>query len=316
MDLPLRLDLAKLSHFHVVAVFLPLVPGLVAMAGLILGDSSLSHQFSSLPLGYSTKVAIAIAFVYIFGLSATFVVDTICAIVFSKLLPGPTTGMSDGVYWQRVASEYVGSKLSPAHWTWSKDDFDNAAIYFETFPGQEKAFKETWETYKKLVKQYDDAQKSSSQDAAHTDPTASSVGAASDKPAKAQAPDLGSALESIRTNMRSISARLEWFSLRQALQLIPTAVQAPYSTFGSVAEAMRAAAFVGVCMMARYPNLYDPGALLFVLALLITTTWATWLLTKVSSSAQSSGAYQIAVMLHEMRQSSTDGGQRADQRDG
>lgn len=318
MDLPVKLDLPKLSHFHVLAVLLPFIPGLVAMAGLILGDSSLYHRFSVLDIGYAAKVAIATAFAYVFGLAATFVVGAISSFVFDKLAPTPNPGMSDSVYWRRVASQYVGPKLSPAHWTWSNEDFDNAAAYFDSFAPQPKAFKETWEKYKKLLKQYDDAVKNAALGAGNTD-SATALGAnglAPHAPANAHVTDLGRTLESVRTDMRAVSSKIEWLSLQHALQLIPTTVQQPNNAFTQVAETLQAAGFVAVCMMVRYPALFDLGGLLFILALLAATTWAAWLLRKLNSFFRNSGAYQIAVMLHEMRRSSPDDGQRSGARDG
>jgi len=61
MEPPLRIELSKFSHFDVIQLVLPFIPGLVVTVGLMLSTSSLAHRFGAIPLGYKTKLAVAIA---------------------------------------------------------------------------------------------------------------------------------------------------------------------------------------------------------------------------------------------------------------
>jgi hypothetical protein len=70
MDFPLRVELPRLSHLHALQLLLPFVPGTVAAVGLAFSTSSFTYHFQAIGLGYKTKLGIALALAYVFGLAA------------------------------------------------------------------------------------------------------------------------------------------------------------------------------------------------------------------------------------------------------
>ena len=68
MELPVKMELPKLSHLHILEILSPLVPGILVITGLALADSPFSQRFWNIGLGYKGKIALAVALSYSVGL--------------------------------------------------------------------------------------------------------------------------------------------------------------------------------------------------------------------------------------------------------
>jgi hypothetical protein len=129
MELPLRVEIAKLSHLHIIEFLLPLLPGIVISTGLSLSNSTLAQQFWANPIGYKTKLAIAFALTYVSGLALLAIVGTLDVVVLGFLDDNKTASPWRNGYWQRLAREYVGEGLSPDSARYSTAELEEFAKY-------------------------------------------------------------------------------------------------------------------------------------------------------------------------------------------
>ena len=69
MDLPLKVDIPKLSHLNILDLLCPFIPGVVVAVGLQTNRTSLLNSFNAIGFGYRTTVLVTTVLVYIAGLA-------------------------------------------------------------------------------------------------------------------------------------------------------------------------------------------------------------------------------------------------------
>lgn len=116
MELPVKLEIPKLSHLHILNVLLPFVPGIVVTLGLSLSGSPLANKMWMFGLGYKTKLTLAIAITYICGLAMMMVTQVVTGRLRKLIFRHKAIGAPwDNSYWRQVAIEYLGDSLAPAN---------------------------------------------------------------------------------------------------------------------------------------------------------------------------------------------------------
>jgi len=113
MDIPLKVELPRLSHADVLKVLLPIVPGGVLMADAMLAGFRPIPLGYALGLGYKTTVVIAVICSYLAGVSLTITIDTIFQWAAQKIWPMKGYSLSADPYWRLLATKLVGQALTP-----------------------------------------------------------------------------------------------------------------------------------------------------------------------------------------------------------
>jgi hypothetical protein len=113
MEAPFKMEVAKLSHLHVLKMLVPFIPGVVVAAGLAASGSTQAHRIWSIEIGYKSKLALVSILVYVLGIAMIAVMESLNSLVM-RAIRRPAPGQPwENRYWRRTASKYVGEALSP-----------------------------------------------------------------------------------------------------------------------------------------------------------------------------------------------------------
>ena len=113
MDLPLKLEIPRLSHADVLKILLPFAPGLVlALNAAFTGFRPLVLA-AAWGLGYKAALVCYAVFIYLAGVASTQVVDITSTTLALRLRPARSMPLYTEPYWRRLVSEYIGSDRSP-----------------------------------------------------------------------------------------------------------------------------------------------------------------------------------------------------------
>lgn len=307
MELPLRVEVSKFSHIHIIQVLLPFVPGSVLSVGLTLGNSWMTTQFSAVQLGYRTKLFLAVALTYVLGL--TFVTATKgCTDVVMGLIRRPSKAIPwQNTYWRRVASAYVGKDLLPTSPQLSPQEMTAALEYMVTMARGEADLKPLTSSLdaadrlqkqvSKLDESIDRARKVNPEKAKEVvDPLAGQV-----EQARQAVGKIKEVVADAQVKVGGLVAGVEWRSLHHALEFIPSDIDNPYASFVLLMEAMQSAGMGGIWVILRYPQLRTFTGATFAAVLILFTTYVLWLAFKMNGSLRDMNSSQIAAMLAELR---------------
>jgi hypothetical protein len=311
MELPLRVEVSKFSHIHLIQVLLPFVPGSVLSVGLTLGNSWMTTQFGAAQFGYRTKLFLAVALTYMLGL-AFLAATKLCTDLVMGTIRRPSKALPwENTYWRRVAMAYVGKDLLPTSLHLSPEEMTAALEYTVAMGRLEKELDlksltsnldETDRMEKQLSQleeNIDRARKVNPEKAKEVvDPRAGQVEQfrkAFDKRKEVAA--------DIRAKVEGHAIRGEWRSLYFALDFIPRDIENPYASFVYMLEAMQSAGLAGIWVVLRYSQLRTLTGVAFGAVLIIGATYGLWLAFKVTGTLRDMNSFQIAAMLAELRKS-------------
>ena len=309
MELPLKVELPRLSHLHVLQLLLPFVPGIVVTVGWALTASSPVQKFEAIGLGYKMKLVVAVALAYIIGLTAMAVTETADAIVMRLLRREPSTSPWANSYWRRVATTYVGSELSPMNAAFSSGDLDRLIQYVASLartPQTGAAITKYRESILELEKQL----------IHHQDTLASATPATLEQVKERNIPGVinqGSTIiqgakdtiESIERKLRVSGVESEWHTLYQALTFLPADVYYQFGPLMLLMSSLQAAALGALWLMIQFQDLrYLPG-MLFAVVLLFATTYSLWYDYKLRQFLTALSSPQIAAMIQDIQKRST-----------
>jgi hypothetical protein len=307
MELPLKVELPKLSRIHVLELFVPFVPGTVVTVCLMLGAAPLAQRFLGLAIGYRTKLALAVALTYVIGLAMMTVVQSINSLLMGLLKPPSEALPWNNSYWRRVAVSYVGSNLSPATALFSTAELNRFLEYIGAMAAQHfdsvmlAKIADCRKTALILETALSTAEKSAAS-GAQISPELLDARSALTLKASATLQAIKPELDKFDTSLRDLGVESERHSLYQALEFIPSSVQKPYDTFGLLSSSLQTAGVAALCMMIQYPELRTvPGALLSI-GLVISTTHALWLSFRIDRHFRDRSSSQIAAMIQKSRQ--------------
>ena len=100
----------------------------------------------------------------------------------------------------------------------------------------------------------------------------------------------------------TIGVQLEWMSLCQALDFLPTNTQDPLSSFKLLMKALQCTGVVGIWLMLKYSELWSLAGMLVCVALVLSTTYAVRLAGQLRHFHGLLNSSQIAAMIQELRQ--------------
>ena len=297
---PLRVDLAKLSHVHVLGLLLPFVPGIVMTAGLTLGHSSMVRQFEAIPLGYNTKLAVAVGLTYVIGMALMTVTQACTDSAMMLFKPPSGAGPWNNTYLRRVAASYLGSTLLPDAKPASSDDMEMVAKYMLAVTGKPSQFP-SLTALRKTVERSEEILKKANDDLAN--------GGQLDMDALTitrikSATEQRRVLDEIEKGLRTVVADVEWVSLYGALQFLVADVQHPFESVQLLTASLEAAAVGSIGLMIQVHELSNPVAMSFAIVLFMAAIRAQWLLFQVNSHSSNYGLRVTAAMIKQLQQRS------------
>ena len=153
MDLPLKVELPRLSHADLLRVVLPFIPGFVlAVDASLAGFRPLAWE-ASLGLGYKSAIAVYLLFIYISGVALSLIIDVLSATVTIRLWPPKKTISYSDPYWRHLAGEYIGNSRNPICMKLSSAEI---AEYLKHICDRDATARDALEKLKKQSKEMDD----------------------------------------------------------------------------------------------------------------------------------------------------------------
>jgi hypothetical protein len=258
MDLPIKVELQRLSRIHALQLLLPLIPGTVSVVALVLSNSPTPHQLWSIDLGYKTKLAVAVCLDYTIGLSIMAIADVANSYLnaaLRKIFGSLVLDLDDwiGAYWRQVATLYLGDELSPAR-TLTEEELEDFGRIVRISSGNKSItpspspnVDDMKNALRKAIELAERANKPDSV-AKLTESEARMIAAAEDvKKANAQ--------------VYKHAIEMRWNSLKQSLDLLPNKPESKYSAFLSLSSALQATALSAVCLMLQYHRAVGPSGI-------------------------------------------------------
>ena len=92
----------------------------------------------------------------------------------------------------------------------------------------------------------------------------------------------------------------EWHALHMALDFMPTDTEYPYTALYRLMLSMQTAGVSALLLIASYSLLRNVAVEVFLGLLVAVTTWALFLLAKMSHFLSITGSKQIAMMLRDV----------------
>ncbi len=279
MELPLKVELPRLSHIHVLQLLLPFVPGIVVTVGLALSSSSLAQRFEVIGVGYKTKLAVAVALTYISGLAVLTVTQTVNSIVMRRIGHERPAEPWNNSYWRRVATTYVGSALSPMSASFSPEDLDRLVKQYAALSTAQNTPGKELTSYREKVLQLDKILSHLRDSVTKVNPV--NAEQVRELLAKVQGliseaePALHTAKESldaVENKLRVIGVESEWHWLYEALQFLPTTVQHPFGAFTLLMSSLQAVGLCTLWLMIQYRELWNLVGISFAIVLFLATS--------------------------------------------
>ena len=305
MESPIRFQVQEFTRLHLLELLVPLVPGLILTTGLTLVNGPIAGRFWAMPLGYKSRLGLALALAYVLGLAVMAVTQFLNS-VSMKLLWRPGTALPwVNPYWRQVATDYLGLDLVPKAELETAKELDLFVQYVINL-GQQKSLKmRSWADLDKGLKrlqqafeQYRAVETLTSQQAEKNE------SAAADAAVKAS-----SLLESGKRQLaeaaigiRPIAEDNGWLTLHHALALLE-APKSPYSAFSLLTASMQAAGAVAIAILVLSKQI-NSLVLAFWILVVCSTTYGLWLDFKMNTFFRSLNSGQVAVMISELRGSS------------
>jgi len=125
VELPFRVELAKLSGVDVLELFLPFIPGVVVTVSLTVVHAPIVARIATIFEGW-TRLVIAIILAYVIGMAMMMVVQSCGELVMGQIKKPSKAGVWKGPYWRKVAAAYVGSGMLPDSSSLQSADLDRA----------------------------------------------------------------------------------------------------------------------------------------------------------------------------------------------
>jgi hypothetical protein len=307
MDSPVRLELPRLSHLHLLELLLPLVPGIIVTTGLTLCSSPIALKFWGVPLGYKAKLALAIALAYGLGLAMMTIVQLADSIVM-RLLTKPFPGQPwANPYWRKVIGQFVDSSLVPAiPSSMTPEELDKFVIYVSGI-GRDQSLKANFSERSKSLQVLQQSLKKIADSTARIP---------ADAPPKAReiiegtAPVVSRAsstyeqekwhLASTEEKIRTIVADVEWLSLYNALETLPNP-KSPYGAFSLLLASLQSAAIGALWLVIQFRELRSPVAWAFWAVALLITSYGFWVNFQYDERQRNLASSQIGVMISKIR---------------
>ena len=109
------------------------------------------------------------------------------------------------------------------------------------------------------------------------------------------------ALEVIEQGLGSLSVKMEWRSLHQALLSVFADTEAPFGFLSSAVEGLQASGIAAIWVMLQYRQLWNWSAAIFSALVVIVATNALRLLFQFNRSLRETNSLQIASMIRELK---------------
>jgi hypothetical protein len=311
MELPFKFEGPKLTHLHILQLLLPIFPGMVVVIGFALTHSSVAHHLWDIDLGYKVKVALAIATIYTIGLATSSIISVINSVVM-RLIRRPRSGTPwANSYWRRIATEYLGSSLSPDTASFSSaEDLDRLNKFIAGLTNKEvqqlgiAKRREALQVIEKSLAQLAGtitgatAQEAQKPELGVLLSKARKVAAEQTSSLKAQK----DVIEEVERQLRDLGIEYEWHSLYHALLFMQFPNLAdPYGAFSLLMESLQAAGIAALWLMIQ-SGLWSPTGLFFVISLVLTTGFVRWLAFLMNGYYRIFASSQLAGMIQDIRQ--------------
>jgi hypothetical protein len=303
MDLPLKLELPKLTHSNAIVIILPFIPGLTLVVGLAVNDPTLTHSIRNIGLGYKTELWLTVALTYILGLAMIHLVDAVTSPIYGFFVKEKYSGYPNA-YWRRLARTYVGDSLVPN----SEISQEEIALFVKQFGALAK---EATDSLTKLdesiiflqehVNKGNVAVATLRQRGMEIDPTITVA-----------LSTLSNALtknESLKRmyleRMGQISAEHEWFVIYRAVGWLEGA-EDPFNTFGALALSLQTASFAMIWLMIYTGRLWGVSVGAFCFGLAIAASQTRWKVYKLANLQRKSGVPEIAALIKALKRDGPD----------
>jgi hypothetical protein len=310
MESPVRIELPKLSHLHLLELLLPLVPGVVVTTGLTLSSSPIASKFWLIALGYKSKLALALALSYAIGLATITIMQSANDLVM-RLVERPAPGEPWGnTYGRRIAATFVGAGLSPKMpSSMSPKEVDDFVKYVSGLSGA-KSLKIEFTNHYDSLKKLEESLKKYADTAARIPPDkAQQIKEILDKSGtdisriSSTFEEQKQALAKTEEGIRLIVSDVEWLSLYNALELLPSP-NSPYLAFSLLMTSLQSASIGGLWLVIRYKELQSSVAGVFWALVLIATSRGIWLNFRLNHFYRNLSSPQLAAMLEKITQQS------------
>jgi hypothetical protein len=316
MEPPLRIELSKFSHFDVIQLVLPFIPGLVVTVGLMLSTSSLAHRFGAIPLGYKTKLAVAIAITYVIG-SAMITLAQAVEIIINRIIKrGKTSSPWENTYWRRVVAAYMGPDLIPGTKPFSIEDLDRIGKYFVQQRVVTSDPTKQLTSYRNRVRTLEDrlnelsfiidAKSKSIQNPADVNEVQGQKQTILTEAFTLLQHELKPAMDNIEGLLRENLINHEWLSLYLALQFITPQHpnKNPFTSFSVLWQALQISGVAAIWLMVQYHEFWNLGGMLVSVALVLATTYGIFKTGWWDDVYTYHTAAQLAIMIQELKQRS------------
>lgn len=304
MDLPLKVEVAKLSHVHLLQVLVPFLPGSVISIGLALGNPWVGEQMRMADIGYRTKLFLALVLTYMLGFAFTTVTRNVNDQVLFLIWKSSKAVPWDNPYWRRVVAQYLGTDLLPlipestdevsAEYMAAVSKMPGALNEFFKFRESTRNLDKVLTTLEQNIKNLREKNMEKAKEL--VDPNADTL-------AKAAAAnrEQKKALEVIEQGLGSLSVKMEWRSLHQALLSVFADTEAPFASLSSAVEGLQASGIAAIWVMLQYQQLWNWSAAIFSALVVIVATNALRLVFQFNRSLSETNSLQIASMIRELK---------------
>jgi hypothetical protein len=296
MDLPLKVDIPKLSHLNILDLLCPFIPGIVVAFSLQSDRTDLFSPFRTTGLGYRTIVIISAVLVYVAGIAMMNLTVTVSNRIYQLIKPQDKIDGSLNSYWRRLATAYVGRDLAPMGvqgGAFSSDVFEPA-----------KRLREAIETYEKALQTGSAALAKAREAGTKVDENLPTSIAVIDNALV----NGKSALQTYDASMRKINTDREWATLYNALSRIKS-TQHPFAAYGLLSASLQTAAIGALCAMIHNGRSWGVAGTGFCIAVAVSASFAGWQIYKLNSLSKFLGTAEVADLIEKIRnQSATENG--------
>lgn len=307
MESPVRIDLPRLSHLHLLELLLPLVPGIVVATGLTLTSSPIACRFWHIPLGYKARLALALALAYALGLAMTTITQAADSFVMRLLKKYPPAQPWANTYWRRVAASFVGSGLVPKiPSSLSPKELDDLVKYVSGLRENSVATSDFVSRYKSIQK-LEESLKKYGDTTARIPPGKTELAKEITDKGASDASRASSALEEAKRSLaeseetiRIVASDIEWLSLFNALETLPKP-KSPYLPLKFLMTSLQTAAIAAIYLVVEFKELWSPVAAVLWALVLFATTHTLWLDFQFNQYLRNLNSSQIAAMLQAIR---------------
>jgi hypothetical protein len=298
MDFPVKMELPKLSHVHIIEMLAPMVPGIVTGTGFALTRTPLFVKFWSLGLGYKSKLTLAIGLMYVLGMAIMALIQY-CNLLLKKCFKQPAQKTPwDNSYWRRVAVTYLGRDLSPAAAGSSLEELLRVA---ESFNPDATPIRPQLASLQAQIEQLESLLK----------PLKVAESAIAKLPVgvekvRAEVTELltasNKAFGEAKSKLETIADIVEWTALSNALDMMNFAAS-PYTAFGLMMSALQAGGVCALYFLLRFKELRSIEAIIFASLVVACASYGVRLTTIMETYYRNSNAFQTSAMIAEIKRS-------------